>query len=114
MDDHTAKGEAFDVAIIIINIPISLVIPDSVTTIIDDRQVVLFIREDAAGLFRSQNKILNVISSGSEISESTEDWNGDVSLCDHMASTNSVSGYVESLTTDELQDALIKLSNDSI
>lgn len=35
LDDHTAKGEAFDVARIMINTPISLVIPDFVLVVID-------------------------------------------------------------------------------
>ncbi|XP_058777091.1 uncharacterized protein LOC131651443 [Vicia villosa] len=55
-DEHTASGEAFVVARVMVNIPVSLSIPDSVSVNIDGRRVVLFVREDAAGLFRSSTR----------------------------------------------------------
>lgn len=52
IDDNTAKGEAFDIARILINIPISLFIPELVSVHIDGSVFRLCIREDSQGLYR--------------------------------------------------------------
>ncbi|XP_058746299.1 uncharacterized protein LOC131619193 [Vicia villosa] len=52
VDENTAKSEVFDVARVMVNIPITLKIPDTVTVSIDGGLHNLCVREDAAGMMR--------------------------------------------------------------
>lgn len=112
LDENTAKGEAFDVARMLINIPLSLRIPDSVSVRIDGVVVKLCIREDAQSIYRQVANNLNVVSTDEGSFESEPDG--------LMLESDSVSsgGFEESVDreflnsvsvcSDKKEDALSK------
>lgn len=116
MDDHTAKGEAFDVARIMINIPISLVIPDSISVEIDGRQVELFVREYAVGTFCLSSNTKTVSSSGDDSSDSIECWNMDsVQSKDKLGSnSDNDNDDIESVSAGVFQGEMCKEVSESI
>lgn len=95
------KQEAFDVARIMMNIPISLVIPDFVPVNIDGRRFVLFIREDVVGVFRSVHSKSISASTGSEHSDSENEWNAVSVESGDMVGSNWNGDSIEHCSTDE-------------
>lgn len=67
-----------------------------------------------SGLFCSHSKILTANSLSSESSDFAEGWIGAASTSDDKTGSKAGSNYIESLTIDDLQYVLFKLSTDSI
>ncbi|XP_058775277.1 uncharacterized protein LOC131649535 [Vicia villosa] len=74
VDENTSKGVAFDMARVMVNIPITRNIPETVPVNIDGRLFNLCVREDAVGMVRSFPSKVPSISSGCGSSESEVDW----------------------------------------
>ncbi|XP_058742013.1 uncharacterized protein LOC131614447 [Vicia villosa] len=103
VDDNTEKGEALDVARIMVNIPLSLSIPDCISVNIDGIMSKLFIREDVAGVYRSVVGNQVVQSSDEDSSESDYVWRDGTSVPDSNAgseeSTDSIQQFSSNVDT---------------
>lgn len=93
---------------------ISLVIPNSITIIIDGRRVVLFVREDATRLFRSSPSKPAAISSGNDYSESIKELNTDAAESEETMGSNCDGDTTEAFSAEESQDFKDKKASDSI
>lgn len=72
IDENTAKGEVFDVARIMVNIPLSLCMPDCVSVSIDGVVVNLCIREDSMSYYRQVAGNMKGVNSADESTELSE------------------------------------------
>ncbi|XP_058732931.1 uncharacterized protein LOC131604513 [Vicia villosa] len=101
IDENTSKGAAFAMARMMVNVPISFKLPDSVTVNIDGKSFAIFLREDAMGQILFSSNKQTVASSSSEFSGSKGGW------CEDFAGTECSEESIEQFSSKDITEAAL-------